>query len=415
MAANQHTLRANETVRSEGSSSGSACRVIPDDGGPPASRAVSTGDFGLLRRSVVCAWVACVLAMALAWGQDRLAVLHPWSFTFVALLAATFVTGLWSCLLPRFWRLLRGSSRGRALAWFAIGLMPAGLWVALGWHGSHQWSQRKVPGGFCGILVRMSGASLADAHARLAYPQRLEGQHLIMFYDGRISDAQGDLARMDDHLGRMEKLTQLLMREKVYWIRDAFHGHRFAMYGLAFGSSKSPVDETDCHELAHAFLNQHTRPGPGPPMLLVEGWAEAQSQDSKSLARRVLAHRQFMSTWTPDWHTMSVPEKEDFVQKYPDPEGTKRLLDTPPSSYLRELTNPFWSTHDAGAVYWFGGAFADFFIRRYGVSRFLELYFNAASGEFEAECRRVCGAELTALESELWQDVERTVQRRAVN
>jgi len=106
---------------------------------------------------------------------------------------------------------------------------------------------------------------------------------------------------------------------------------------------------------------------------------------------------------------MSLPEKQKFLQKYPDPEGIKRLLDAPPRSYLRELTNPFWSSHDAGAVYWLGGAFVDFFIRRYGVSRFLELYFKAESRGFESECRRLCGVDLSTLENEFWQDVEQTV------
>jgi hypothetical protein len=415
MAANSPVKpRAIETVQPESSVGGASGDVVADERKPSDSSDAAAMDFRLLRRSVVCAWGTCFLAMALAWGQDRLAVLHPWSFTFIALLAATFAMSLWSCLLPRFWRLLRGSSGVRALAWIGMGMVPAGLWVALGWHGSHQWSQRRVPGGFSGILVRMSGASLADAHARWVYPHRMEGQRLIMFFDETLSDPQGDLRQMDEHLSRLEKLTQLRMREKVHWIRGAFHEHRFAMYGLAFGSSRSPVGETDCHELAHAFLNQHTGPGPGSPMLLVEGWAEAQSQDSRSLARHVLAHRQFISTWTPEWRTMSLPEQEKFLQQYPDPEGTKTLLDTPPRSYLRELTNPFWSTHDAGAVYWFGGAFVDFFIRRYGISRFLELYFHAASRGFEAECRRSCGVDLTALESEFRQDVEHR-SRRAVN
>jgi len=256
----------------------------------------------------------------------------------------------------------------------------------------------------------MSGASLADAHARWAYPNRLEGQHLIMFHDDRISDPQGDLRGMDDHLSHLERLTQLRMREKVYWMRGSFHGHRFAMYGLVFGSSKSPTDETDRHELAHAFLNQHTRPGSDPPMLLVEGWAEAQSQDSKSLATRLMAWRRSLSGWAPHWPTMSPGEKEKFVQQMPDPEGLKQLLDAAPPSYLRELTNPFWHAHDAGAVYWFGGAFVDFFVRRYGVSRFLELYFNVGSRGFEDECRRLCGMDLTALEGEFWQDVELAAQ-----
>ena len=372
-----------------------------------ASSAGSAQDLRVFRRTAGCAWIACLLATGLAGVQHRVAVLHPWSFTLITLLAATFVIGLLPFFFPALWRLLRGSLRGLALAWIAIGLVPAALWVAVGWHGAHSWSQRKIPGGWSGVLVRMAGASLADAHARWVYPHRLEGQRLIMFYDDRVSDPQGDLRRMEDHLARMEGLTQLRLREKVHWIRGAFCGHHFAMYGLALGSSQSPAGELDSHELAHAFLNQYVRPNAGPPVFLAEGWAEAQSKNSSALAKRLLAWRGFFSAWDPHWSTMAAPEKEKLAQKMPDPEGLKALLDVSPRSYLRELTNPYWSTHNAGAAYWFGGAFADFFIRRYGISRFLELYSNAASRGFEAECRRLCGMDLPTLESELWKDIER--------
>ena len=80
---------------------------------------------------------------------------------------------------------------------------------------------------------------------------------------------------------------------------------------------------------------------------------------------------------------MSLLEKQKFLQKYADPERTKTLLNAPPRFYLHELTNPFWSTHDAAAVYCLGGALLIFFIRRYGSSRFLELYFTAESRGFE--------------------------------
>jgi hypothetical protein len=288
------------------------------------------------------------------------------------------------------------------------GLTPAVLWVALGWYANHQWSRRMIPGGICGIIIRMSGLSLADAHGRWVYPHRLEGRRLIMFYDDRVSDPQGDLQQMEDHMDRMEKLTQLRVREKVYWMRGPFFGDCFSMRGVAVASSKSPPGYVDSHELAHAFLNQHVGPGNGPPLFLVEGWAEAQSQQSRFLAGRAVAQRNFIARWAPSWPARSLLQKREFLQNYPDPIGTKTFLEAPPLSYLRVITNPFWSRHNAGAVYWLGGAFVDFFIRRYGASRFVELYYNTESRGFESECRRLCKVDLNILETEFWQDVERT-------
>jgi hypothetical protein len=54
-----------------------------------------------------------------------------------------------------------------------------------------------------------------------------------------------------------------------------------------------------------------------------------------------------------------------------------------------------------------GGAFVNFLLRRAGAGRFVDLYFACRPGMFEAECRRVYGADLDSLEAEFWEDAER--------
>jgi hypothetical protein len=288
-----------------------------------------------------------------------------------------------------------------------LALTPGTAWVALGWYGAHQWACRNILAGLPGTLVRSAGASLADANARYFYPHRLEDKHVVMFYDNRIADPQGDLQRMEDFLGRLEALTRSGIREKVYWIRGAFHGHHFAMYGLAVGTSQSPCGHVDFHEVAHAFLNQHRLRGAGAPMALVEGWAEAQSRNGYALSREAITFRREFSFWARDWPTMSPSDKQKFFENHADPWGWKRLLDSQPDSLLRALmTDPFWSLHNAGPVYSVGGAFVDFFIQRYGFAKFLELYLKSGAGGFELACRDLCGRDLELLETEFWNYAE---------
>ena len=109
---------------------------------------------------------------------------------------------------------------------------------------------------------------------------------------------------------------------------------------------------------------------------------------------------------------MSEAEWRELRTTLQDPDGLKQLVTAYSEKqgnvvYLQELTSPFWYHHNRGAVYPIGGAFVDFLLRKYGVSRFLDLYFASRPETFEAEFRRVYGTSLDAVEGEFWQDVER--------
>jgi len=79
---------------------------------------------------------------------------------------------------------------------------------------------------------------------------------------------------------------------------------------------------------------------------------------------------------------------------------------------VRELTDDFWYHHDSGPVYEVGGAFVSFLLRKYGAKHFVELYFSCRPTTFEAECRRLFGTDLNALEKEFWEDAERLVREQ---
>src|SRR5262249_42923128 len=140
-----------------------------------------------------------------------------------------------------------------------------------------------------------------------------------------------------------------------------------------------------------------------------EGWAESQAHPAKDLAERAVGLRRHLAHLA----KLSEPEAERGLDGYVDRDGFGRLIqrtkDSTPGggSYLRELTNPSWNYHDRGAVYEVGGAFVSFLVRKYGAERFVEFYVACRAGTFEADCRRVLGADLDALEKEFWEDAER--------
>jgi hypothetical protein len=82
-------------------------------------------------------------------------------------------------------------------------------------------------------------------------------------------------------------------------------------------------------------------------------------------------------------------------------------------SYLRDLTGPEWYHRLGGPVYSVSGAFAEFVQQKYGADRFLRLYFACRPERFEAECQAQLGAELDAVDSAFWAEVERLARTAA--
>jgi hypothetical protein len=365
-----------------------------------------------LRRRAIAAWVGWCLSVAFLWVEHRLHVLHPYALPWLLLLTLTVGAAL-AALLRGLWRLLRGPRRPAALAWTLAGSTPAVLWLALASYGFHQWGKRQVPHNLPWSLAQMAGASLMETQARFTYPHRLESQRLVMFYDDRVTDPEGDIQEMDRHVAAMEEKTGLHLRTKIYLVRGKLLGlNGLCILSLSLGSWQSPASSLDRHELAHAVLYQHYSPDTDPPMLLVEGWAESLSQNSKTLAEQALSHRQFLVECGRTWGGQSDSQKEEVARSFVDREGLARLLEKVSqggeiTSFLRELTDSFWYHHDNGPIYPVGGAFVAFLLREYGTRRFVDLYFACRPETFEAECQRIYGADLNILEKRFWEDAER--------
>ena len=186
-------------------------------------------------------------------------------------------------------------------------------------------------------LAKVMGVTLMRLEASIEYPNRLETERLVMFYD-RLEHPREDADAMDRHLAAMETMLGGSLRGKVFWIRGPLPKlglGGLSTHGLALGSDTSPADwqsyvGLDRHELAHAAIDQFRSPGADPPYVLHEGWAQARCGETPAaLSREALT-----------------------------------LRSANPEIGLRELLGPSWYHRDLGPVYSFGGAFVDFLIRK---------------------------------------------------
>jgi hypothetical protein len=354
----------------------------------PPPEAVSARSEKVMRRGTAVAYLGWAVAVTLLWVQDAMRVMHPASLLFVLLVAITFGAVL-MVLAVALWRAVRGPRRLRALGWACAALAPVLLGVAPGLSALYQARSGQVSRALPFRLSGVAAASLMEAQAGYLYPHRVETERLVMFHDGRVSQPERDAREMERHVARLEKLTGRPLRAKIYWVRGPLLGMgRMALYGLALGSSESPDDwdssattglpSLDRHELAHAVLHQHQGPDDDPPTLLVEGWAESQAgMTASAMARSALESRAYKPRT------------------------------------LRELVGPLWY-HQVGAPsYGVGAGFVDFLVRRYGIERFLHLYFECRPETFESDCRAMLGVGLDELETQFWEAAERTRDEQA--
>ena len=365
----------------------------------------------------IVALVAGVLSIVLLEIERRLRVLHPASLLFLLLLVLTFGPAI-AAVARAAARLLRGRRREVRWRWTLAAAFPGLVWSAAAGYSLHQFNRRDIPRTWAMRTIELAGASVMEARAVYISPGRIETPRLVMFYGPGVFNARRDADEMDRHVARMEKLTGLKLRTKIFYIRGPMFGGRHVSFrGLAFGSAQSPAGYVDLHELAHAVIGQHERVDSYPPTLLSEGWAESQSQTSRELAVAALRQRDTVAELAGWWQRLDEAGRRNFREKLVDPDGLGRLLELAAAnggavpSWLRELTGPKWYAHDNGAVYSIGGAFVDYVLRRYGAGRFVQLYFAVRPGTFDAQCADILGDDPETIERSFWADEQRLAGR----
>ena len=320
-------------------------------------------------------WLALGLLLALLLFQWRRAVLHPTFILFIVLTVLAIMAAM-AALGLVVWRLIRFSNRRATALWGCAAILPLVLFAVPFESVRGQWAERQVPRGALGHIVIITAASIMEGHAAYLYPHRLETERLIMFYHD-LSRPQLDAEMMDHHVAQLETKVGYSLRSKIHWVRGSLIGQgNCSFLGLALGSTESPdwaqnQDHLDRHELAHAVIAQQRPVSADPPMLLHEGWAESQSGVSSiELAGRAL-----------------------------------QVRESNPSLRVADLFGTEWYHRDIGPVYFYGGAFVDYLIERFGPEKFVAIYNRCQPHSFEEDVQAVYGESLAELEAAFWSAI----------
>ena len=339
-----------------------------------------------LSRAVAVGWIAWLLSVVLVWLLYRWRVMHP-HFLPLALLLAVQLLAAVMVLTGGLWLVLRGPRRLLAVACMLLGTAPVWLWTAHLTYGMWCVGTRNIP---LNLLLKSAAAAAAtvmDGEARIRYPQRQHGEHVVMLYNS-AADPAADVAAMDRHIRRMHEILGRPPRAKVHWVRGSLTGQGGLYFqGMALGTAPREGPDTDLgltgldrHEVAHFAIHHLCGPDCDPPAVLAEGWAESQS-------------------FSPPGEVAACA----WRQKCQGPVPT-----------VRELTGKEWYHLHYGLVYTLGGALVEYLLQEYGGSRFFELYTTCRPETFAQDCRRILGVTLDELDRKYWEYVEQQAgaQRR---
>lgn len=335
------------------------------------------------RRLLAAVWLAWLASVVWNWLVFRLSILHPPWQPLGLLFAIQIIAAVWLAIRcgRQIWR---GGERREAVGSILLGTAPLWSWGALTSYVLATTGDGYIP---FNVLIAEGGgmgASFGDLEARLRYPDRCEGRHVVMFHRDCPAAAE-QTAAMDRHLDRMLALLGRPARGKAHWIRGSLWGRSgYYFQGLSMSDPSESQAElqpddldglanVDRHELAHFAIEQLCDHSHRPPYLLVEGWAESQSgYPAGELARRAMRDRECGAELS-----------------------------------LAELTGDAWYCRDQGPVYTQGGPLVDYLLRTYGGPKFFELYTTCRPQTFAEDVKRVLGVDLDQLDRDYWADIER--------
>lgn len=267
----------------------------------------------------------------------------------------------------------RGPRRVAALAAILFGALPA---VAIGcffaelyWRATNR---KAIDRNMAVESIAYLASDIADFEATLRGLRRVVGPKCTLIDDGQLAETDALMAEMNQHIDSMCSVLGVQHTKQAYWVRHPLLGDRgrsiigWAVCDHRPAESAATLDYLDKHEMAHAVISLACPPTANPPSVLVEGWAETQSNDTLTSCNALVENR-----------------KND-----------------PNFPTLAEIISPTWYTRSFGPVYPLGGAFVSFLIEKHGGPAFFKLYSETSPESFEQDFQNVYRQSWASVESD---------------
>jgi hypothetical protein len=339
------------------------------------------GNWSWLMRLAAAVWLAWIGLIGLMFGMLRLGAWHPHFLPVTAVLVVLLAAGL-SLLILGIWRLLRGPRRLHALGCLLLGLPPLGFLAGHLMYGFGTAYGRQLTISLPLKVLVPFGESILDLVARFQYPERTEGERLVMI-STPVESARSQVAAMDRHIRALEARLGRTGTRRVHWVRGPLLGLQGkAILGMCMGSlpgggwerpDAEGLTTLDRHEVAHVVLSQFCTTAFEPPAVLMEGWAEVASMaDPNPYRLRAWAAREAGRTLS-----------------------------------LEELIGPRWYGRHDQPAYTQGAPLVDYILRQFGPERFVELYATCQPATIAGDCRRILGVSIDQLDEACWADLEK--------
>ncbi|HVW00622.1 MAG TPA: hypothetical protein VHB77_09785 [Planctomycetaceae bacterium] len=247
---------------------------------------------------------------------------------------------------------------------FCRAILP--LWL-LGGHIGIIYSealQRRVEISPVSLSILPLVIACGEGESWFRYSTRTEGEFVVLYHSG-IDRAADRVAAADHYLSKLQKTLGKPVRTRLRWVKGGLLGRggvSFGVFALTAPPTEELLDQLDRHELAHAMINQFVTHRARPPMVLVEGWAEAVSHANADELRSMAACDQDLAVT------------------------------------LADLMSPDWAPIDDGPVYTTGGAFVRQLLDEFGGEKFLQLYLTCRPRTSRADFERIYGTSLEEFE-----------------
>ena len=342
------------------------------------------------KKTTIIIWTVWFIALAYFYYQIYVLTPHPHFFP-AFFLVGTMLGGAVCVYGVGFKRLFFGPKRFVAVLWMLLATVPiAGLGLMTFEAFRFVNTTRDEPHHWNHLIAAPPVLAAGDAWIRLTYPHRFEGEKIVLFYTEE-DDPEKLVAEIDRYITELENRLETRLVEKPYWIRGKLFGFSgLAISGVALCGNMHwlPPDDyhgiryLDYHEIAHTIITQAmslTKCSPQmPPVILVEGWAEAHSVDPKTNAIATLG--------------LEMVEKVPF-----------RELVTPAAYYRNDYRS-----------YKQGATIVNYLLSHYGYPKFLELYSRANETNFEQVFHEIYGLGFEEFDSLYLEEAEKVAKDEIV-